>query len=102
MLSSYYEVVAVSSPGAELETVANREGVRTIALPMERHISLLKDIKSLIGMIRILRKEKPDIVHSITPKAGLISMLSAWICSVPVRMHTYTVLVFPTTTGFKQ
>lgn len=102
MLSSYYEVVAVSSPGAELETVANREGVRTIALPMERHISLLKDIKSLIGMIRILRKEKPDIVHSITPKAGLISMLAAWICRVPVRMHTYTGLVFPTTTGFKQ
>ena len=102
MLSNYYEVVAVSSPDVELETIATREGVRTIPLAMERHISLLKDVKSLFGMIRIIKKEKPDIVHSMTPKAGLISMLAAWICRVPIRMHTYTGLVFPTTTGMKQ
>ena len=102
MLSDYYEVVAVSSPDSELEIVANREGVRTISVPMERHISLFKDIKSLFRMIRVFKAEKPDIVHSITPKAGLISMLAARICHVPVRIHTYTGLVFPTTTGLKQ
>ena len=102
MLSDYYEVVAVSSPDSELEIVANREGVRTITVPMERHISLFKDIKSLFRMIRVFKAEKPDIVHSITPKAGLISMLAARICHVPVRIHTYTGLVFPTTTGLKQ
>lgn len=42
------------------------------------------------------------MVHSLTPKAGLISMLAGWITGVPVRMHTFTGLVFPTATGFKQ
>lgn len=102
MLSDYYEVVAVSSPDPELKKVADREGVRTIAVPMQRHISLLKDVVSLVRMVRVLKKEDPVIVHSMTPKAGLISMLAAWLCRVPVRMHTYTGLVFPTATGFKQ
>ena len=50
-LSGKYEVVAVSSPGGDLEEVAKREGVKTIAVPMERHISLFKDLKALIKMI---------------------------------------------------
>ena len=99
MLSTYYEVVAVSSPEPELRMIEEREGVRTIAVPMERHISLFKDLRSLWRMVRVFRREKPDIVHSMTPKAGLVSMLAAWICRVPVRMHTYTGLVFPTATG---
>jgi glycosyltransferase involved in cell wall biosynthesis len=102
MLSEYYEVIAISSPDKELESIRIREEVRTISVPMERHISIFKDIKSLIKMICVFHREKPDIVHSMTPKAGLISMLAAWICRVPVRMHTYTGLVFPTATGLKQ
>ncbi len=104
MLSEYYDVVAVSSPEPETDfnEMKQREGVRCIALPMERHISIIKDVKSLIAMICLLRREKPYIVHSMTPKAGLISMVAAWICRVPVRMHTYTGLVFPTATGLAQ
>ena len=102
MLSEHFEVVAVSSPDKELKLIEEREGVRTIAVPMERHISIVNDLKSLFKMIRVFRKEKPYIVHSMTPKAGLISMLAAKICGVPVRMHTYTGLVFPTETGVKQ
>lgn len=97
-----YEVIAVSSPGEELDEVGKREGVKTYAVAMERRISPLKDIKSLIGLIKVFRKEKPDMVHSITPKAGLLSMIAAWICRVPVRLHTFTGLVFPTATGMKQ
>lgn len=97
-----YEVVAVSSPDAELEEIASREGVKTYGVRMERHISPLKDLKSLWRLIKVFRKEKPDMVHSITPKAGLLSMMAAWICRVPVRLHTFTGLVFPTTTGLKQ
>ena len=97
-----YEVVAVSSPGEDLDIVAQREGVRTYGVPMERRISPLKDLKSLIGLIRVFRKERPDMVHSMTPKAGLISMMAAWICRVPVRIHTFTGLVFPTSTGLKR
>ena len=97
-----YEVVAVSSPGTGLDEIAAREGVRTHAVPMERHISPLKDLKSLIGLIRVFRRERPAMVHSMTPKAGLLSMMAAWVCRVPVRVHTFTGLVFPTATGLTQ
>ena len=97
-----YEVVAVSSPGDAMREIEEREGVRTIAVPMERHISPLRDLKSLLGLIRVFRREKPTMVHSMTPKAGLLSMMAAWFCRVPVRVHTFTGLVFPTATGLTQ
>lgn len=97
-----YEVVAVSSPGEDLDIVASREGVRTIAVPMERHISLFEDLKSLCRMISVFRKEKPYMVHSMTPKAGLVCMIAAWLTRVPVRVHTFTGLVWPTATGMKR
>ena len=49
-----------------------------------------------------MRKEKPEIVHSMTPKAGLITMIASWLARVPVRIHTFTGLVFPTSTGIKR
>lgn len=102
MLNEQYEVVAVSSPGDDLELVRNREQVRTVELPMERRISLFKDLKSLWDMIRLIRRERPWMIHSHTPKAGLLSMLAGRICGVPVRIHTFTGLVFPTATGLKR
>lgn len=97
-----YEVVAVSSSGEALDEIAQREGVKVYAVDMERHISPLKDLKSLWKMIRLFRKIKPDFVHSITPKAGLLCMMAAKVCGVPVRLHNFTGLVFPTATGLKQ
>lgn len=97
-----YEIVAVSSPDSVLDEIKNREGVKTYAVPMERHISPVKDLRSLWGLIRVFRKERPVMVHSMTPKAGLLSMMAAWICRVPVRLHTFTGLVFPTATGIKK
>ena len=102
MLAETYEVLAVSSSGEELHKVAEREGVRTCAIPMERHIAPLKDLIALIRLIILFRKEKPQIVHSLTPKAGLLAMMAARICRVPIRIHTFTGLVFPSTTGWKQ
>lgn len=99
MLSEHYEVVAVSSPGEKMKVLEEREGIRTVAIPMERRISLVKDIISLLRLIILFVKERPDMIHSITPKAGLLSMLAGWITRVPVRMHTFTGLVFPTATG---
>ncbi len=101
-LSQEYEVVAVSSPGEALDEVGAREGVRTIAVPMERHISLMRDLKSLWRMWRVLKRERPDMVHSMTPKAGLISMMAGWLTGVPVRVHTFTGLVWPTSKGLKR
>lgn len=97
-----YEVVALSSPGEDLDIVGEREGVRTIAIPMERHISLFKDFKALIMMIGVFRKEKPTMVHSMTPKAGMLCMVAGWLTRVPVRVHTFTGLVWPTSTGLKR
>lgn len=102
MVNEHYEVVAVSSPGKEMQVLWEREGIRTIEVPMERRISPIKDFISLIRMIRVFAKERPYMVHSMTPKAGLISMLAGWMTRVPVRMHTFTGLVFPTATGWKQ
>lgn len=102
MLNEYFDIIGVSSPGAALEEVHQREGIRVIALPMERRISPIKDFISLIRMTFLFLKEKPDMIHSYTPKAGLISMMAGWIAGVPVRMHTFTGLVFPTVTGLKQ
>ena len=101
-LSQKYEVIALSSPGDELKLVAEREGVRTIAVPMERHISLKHDLISLWRMIKVLLKERPTMVHSMTPKAGLLCMMAAWLTRVPVRVHTFTGLVWPTSTGLKR
>lgn len=101
-LSDDYDVIALSSPGEALDFVGRREGVRTIAVPMERHISVIKDLKSLLRLLRVFRKERPDMVHSMTPKAGLLCMVAAWMTRVPVRIHTFTGLVFPTSTGLKK
>lgn len=97
-----YEVVALSSPGEALDEIREREKVRTIAVAMQRHISPVNDLRSLWKLIRVFRKEKPDMVHSMTPKAGLLCMMAAWACRVPVRIHTFTGLVFPTSTGLKR
>ena len=101
-LANTYEVVAVSTPDDELCEMAEREGIRVIGVPMRRPIAPLHDIVSLWRLIRVFRRERPTMVHSITPKAGLLSMISAWVCRVPVRLHTFTGLVFPTATGLKQ
>lgn len=101
-VNEVYEVIAVSSPDPELAELEHREGVKTYGVRMERHISPIKDLKSLWQLIKVFRKEKPDMVHSITPKAGLLSMMAAWVFRVPVRLHTFTGLVFPTATGLKQ
>lgn len=101
-LSLSYDVTAVSSPLPELDEIALREGVRTVAVPMRRGISPLRDLASLCRLARVFRRERPDMVHSMTPKAGLLSMLAARIAGVPVRVHTFTGLVFPTASGLKR
>ncbi len=99
-LSEDYEVVALSSPGKDLEVLAQHDGIRAIAVSMERHISPWKDMVSLWRIAQVFRKEKPDMVHSMTPKAGLLCMMAAKISGVPLRVHTFTGLVFPTATGW--
>ncbi|MGV0920646.1 glycosyltransferase family 4 protein [Empedobacter falsenii] len=98
-LSDYFEVIGISSNGEELKEVNIREGIVTKDIEMERGINPFKDLISLFKLYYQFRKEKPIIVHSITPKAGLLSMLAGKMAGVPVRMHTFTGLIFPTRKG---
>lgn len=101
-LSDHYEVVAIGSGAERLKQVEEEEGVRTVEVPMERKISLWKDVWSLLRLVRLFREERPHIVHSMTPKAGLLCMIAARITGVPIRVHTFTGLLFPTATGIKR
>jgi len=101
-LQKKYVVVAVSGNDAHLEAVADREGVQTMAITMQRNISPIKDLKSLWQLYWLFKKEKPLIVHSITPKAGLLSMVAAKLAGVPIRLHTFTGLIFPSRKGNMQ
>lgn len=96
-----YEVVSLTSPGDELAGL-RQMGVKTVEVKMQRRISPVSDIKSLWQIYRAIRHEKPTIVHSMTPKAGLLCMMASWAARVPVRIHTFTGLVFPTATGIKR
>jgi glycosyltransferase involved in cell wall biosynthesis len=101
-LSEYYEIHAISGEGKDLDLVSSREGVKTKAISFKRKISLINDIVSLIRLCIYFRKEKPQIIHSITPKAGLVSMLAGKISGVPIRLHTFTGLIFPSKKGLFQ
>lgn len=101
-LLQYFEVIGLSSKGKSLKEVKEREGVTTFAINMKREISPFNDLVSLIRLYIQFKKEKPTIVHSITPKAGLLSMLAGKMAGVPIRMHTFTGLIFPTRTGKMQ
>lgn len=98
-LSASYDIVVVSSPGEALGRMARREGVRCRAVAMERRMALWRDLRSLWRLYRVFRSERPQMVHSMTPKAGLLSMTAAWMAKVPVRVHTFTGLVFPSAKG---
>ncbi|MCW2119418.1 glycosyltransferase family 4 protein [Flavobacterium sp. 7A] len=98
-LNKYYEVIAVSGVDENLEEVATREMVKISDVKMHRTIKPFSDLCSLYNLYRLFRKEKPMIVHSITPKAGLLSMVAAKLAGVPIRMHTFTGLIFPSKGG---
>jgi glycosyltransferase involved in cell wall biosynthesis len=98
-LNNYYDIIAVAGQDRHLDIVKERERIKVVPIEIERKINLIKDFRSLIKLIYFLYKEKPDIVHSITPKAGLLSMIAAKLIGVPIRMHTFTGLIFPIKNG---
>ena len=99
-LSDYFQVIIISSSGELLKKVGQNEKVDVFAIEMHRGINIFKDIKSVMKMYFLLREIKPDIVHSYTPKAGMVAMLSSYLSGVKLRVHTFTGLIFPSRTGF--
>lgn len=101
-LASHFQVVLATSPGKTFAQVERNEGLVIHPVQMTRGISVLRDVLSVARMVRVLLRVKPELAHSYTPKAGLVVMLAAWLCCVPVRIHTFTGLIFPTSSGFRQ
>ncbi|MGY8913984.1 MAG: glycosyltransferase family 4 protein [Flavobacteriales bacterium] len=98
-LNQYYEVVGLASKGNQHKDLRENENIRTIPVNISRRISPFQDLVSLVKLYYIFRQEKPFLVHSITPKAGLLSMVAAYLARVPHRAHTFTGLIFPTKEG---
>lgn len=101
-MRGYFEVIAISNPGEKLEIVEKREGVRVIPVEITRTINPLKDIFAIIALVKIFRNEKPDIVHTHTPKAGFVGMVSAKIAGVQHRIHTVAGMPLEAKTGLKR
>jgi glycosyltransferase involved in cell wall biosynthesis len=97
-----FEVIMISSPGPDAEMVEQQEDCEIITLPMERTVKPLSDLRSLVRLTRILKNLQPDIVHTHTPKAGLLGMMAAKIAGVPVRLHTIAGLPWMEATGMSR
>jgi glycosyltransferase involved in cell wall biosynthesis len=101
MRENGYDVFAMSADGKEVDEVV-KEGVMHIAIPFTRKITPWQDLRCLFQLLRFIRNERPDIIHTHTPKAGLIGMLAARICNVPIRMHTVAGLPLMEASGLKR
>lgn len=97
-----YEVILVSADGPELDAVRQNESVPHFIIPFSRKITLIRDLYCLYLLVKFLRKERPDIVHTQTPKAGLLGMIAAGICKVPRRIHTVGGLPIMTSKGVRK
>lgn len=96
------KLAVASSPDLHQAAFAAGEQVVTCGVPMERRISPRRDLVAVFRLIRAMRTLKPDIVHAHTPKAGLIAMIAAMFCSVPVRIYHLHGLPMSTARGVKK
>ncbi len=101
-MKDHFEVLAISSSGDTLDKVGKKEGIATLAVEMTRKITLIKDLSAVFSLVKIFRQYKPQIVHTHTPKAGIVGMLAAYIARVPVRMHTVAGLPLLESQGLKR
>ena len=76
--------------------------IRWVDIDLDRKINLISDVFALFALCRFFVSYKPDIVHSIMPKAGLLTAIAGFICRIPVRMHTFTGQVWATKTGLSR
>lgn len=101
-MNTFYEVIAVSAEKEYLERVGAKENVRTFHLELTRKITPVQDLIAVFKLFVFLRKHKPLIVHTHTPKAGIIGMLAAVLAGVPNRLHTVAGMPLLESTGFKR
>lgn len=96
------EVMVVCSRIEGFEEIEKWGVNQVYEVPISREIAPLKDIISIWKLMVFLRKNKPDILHSSTPKGGLVCAFAGWLCRVPVRIHTFTGQRWAMLTGVKR
>jgi len=87
-LKNDYQVYYVSCEPDVTKITVEYDGYHCVGI--ERGISLVKDFKALIQLTKYFRKERFAAVHSVTPKAGLLTAMAGFIAGVPVRIHIFT------------
>ncbi|MEZ5031461.1 MAG: glycosyltransferase [Saprospiraceae bacterium] len=97
-----FRVLMVSADGPEREPLIRQEACPHMVIPMTRAITPFRDLQCLWQLIKLFHTARPAIVHSHTPKAGLLSMWAGWITRVPVRIHTVSGLHFLTSHGWRR
>jgi glycosyltransferase involved in cell wall biosynthesis len=97
-----FEVIMISSEGKELKDIIENEKCKHYIIPLTRKITPIKDLIATFSLYRLLIKEKPDIVHTHTPKAGVVGMIASFLARVPIRLHTVAGLPLMETVGLKR
>ena len=89
-------VTGVETPtDGTMRYLADENGVRPLIVEsLGREVSPLNDVRSLVEMYRVIRRNRPDIVHTHMAKAGTTARLAAWLARVPIIVHTYHGHVF--------
>lgn len=90
IVNAGHELDVVCSRGPGFEELQRRPGVTVHAIEMARMISPIADLSALVRLWRLYRRGNFDIVHSTTPKAGLLSAIASLLARVPLRLHTFT------------
>ncbi len=101
-MQDYFQITAISADKEKLEALGVVNGYDTFHVEMTRQITPLADILAAYKLYKYLKKEKPSIVHTHTPKAGILGMLAAWMARIPNRLHTVAGLPLMEATGIKR
>lgn len=94
-----FEVVIISGPGEEISMLAQKENARLYPIPFTKRITPFTDFFQLLRIIRLIRKEKPDIINAGNPKSGFLIMLACWITRHNKRIFTLHGLLSDTQKG---
>lgn len=97
-----YDLTIASSEGKCLTEFQNRMGCRILPIEIQRRISLFSDVKAIFHLTRHLRKERYDIIHAHTPKAGMIGMFSGFLARTSHRIYTMHGMPMETAIGIKR
>jgi len=99
-LVKYYDVSLVCSGQQSNFSFVLPKDVKFYPIDIQRNISLVSDLTSLFKLIKLMGRLDVDMVHSVTPKAGLLAQTAALAMGVKVRVHTFTGQVWVTKKGF--